>query len=592
MTSDGPKPPYGEPAADRGVQHSSDEPSDLPQHPYDDSVSPGDSPRPPYGESAEPGGPAQSPYDWAAPSPAGPAPAGSGPVRPRAPVGPFVRLARVHAAATATDAVVAAALAGSIFFSISPDAARWRVALYLGLTMAPFAVVTPLIGPAIDRIPGGRRAMIFVTTLGRCVVALLLVFHIDTLWLFPEAFALLVLQKGYAVAKSAVVPHCVTDEADLVEANSRLALVSALMSVVGFSTGGLLVWLASPSWAAGLAVVGYAVAVTFTFRLPRVSVAPKPPTPVEKAALRTVTILMSGSAMAILRGVVGFVTFVLLFDFRGGAEGIDVSASGAAMGGAAATVRGIDISGDPGSPAWHFGAVGVAAGAGVGLGALLAPHIRRRFTEESIMLGGLVLGCAAALLGALAGGLAGAVVLSLGIAVSAAVAKLAFDSLVQRDAPDANHGRFFSRFEARFQIAWVAGAFAPAVVPIPARIGSLLAAMAVGFALASYLLGRTGRRSLTARLKKPPAAEPATGDGDDADDGEITAEEIWATQPATPAGLSEMTVLAAGDPPPLAEFGALGDPPPGPDPADPPPPWWVDPQVSTVEGVEVEEDQD
>ena len=562
MTSDGPQPP-----------------------PHDEPASLG-GPRPPHDESASPGGP-RPPYDWAGPKPAVP-----GPQRPRQGVGPFVRLARVHAAATATDAVVAAALAGSIFFSISPDAARWRVALYLGLTMAPFAVVTPLIGPAIDRVPGGRRAMIFVTTLGRCVVALLLVRHIDTLWLFPEAFALLVLQKGYAVAKSAVVPHCVADEADLVEANSRLALVSALMSVIGFSCGGLLVWLVSPSWAAGLAGVGYAVAVAFTFSLPRVSVAPKPPTPVEKAALRTITILLSGSAMAILRGVVGFVTFVLLFDFRGGAEGIDVSAPGSAMGRQAAWVRGIDISGDPGAPAWHFGAVGVAAGAGVGLGALAAPHIRRRYTEESIMLGALVLGCATALLGALAGGLTGAVLLSLGIAISAAAAKLAFDSLVQRDAPDANHGRFFSRFEARFQIAWVAGAFAPAVVPIPARIGSLLAAMAVGFALASYLLGRTGRRGLASRLKKSPAAGPADRGDEDADDehDEITAEDIQATQPGAPAGIAEVTVMAAGDPEPLPplEF----DEPAAPDPTDPGPPWWADPLVSTVEGVDVEDGED
>lgn len=585
MSRDGPQPPFDESAYDESAGRGGRQP------PYDwDGPSSENSPS--YDEPASRGG-GHPPYDWAGRDHQ----AAEGPreaARPR--VGPFVRLARVHAAATATDAVVAAALAGSIFFSISPDAARWRVALYLGLTMAPFAVVTPLIGPAIDRMPGGRRAMIFVTTFGRCAVALLLVFHIDTLWLFPEAFALLVLQKGYAVAKSAVVPHCVTDEADLVEANSRLALVSALMSVIGFSCGGLLVWLVSPSWAAGLAVAGYAVAVAFTFPLPRVSVAPKPPTPVEKAALRTITILLSGSAMAILRGVVGFVTFVLLFDFRGGDEGLDISAAGAAVGGAAATVRGIDISGDPGSPAWHFGAVGVAAGAGVGLGALVAPHIRRLFAEESIMLGALVLGCATALLGALAGGLTGAVLLSLGIAVSAAVAKLAFDSLVQRDAPDANHGRFFSRFEARFQIAWVAGAFAPAVIPIPARIGSLLAAMAVGFALFSYLLGRAGRRSLRPRPRKRPADEPAAGGDADAgagaDDGEVTAEEIRATQPAAPAGLAELTVLAAGDPPPPEDYAAPGDPAAGPDPTDPDPPWWTDPLVSTVDGVEVEEDRD
>ena len=582
MSRDGPHPPFDESAYDESAGRRGRQP------PYDWD-GPGSETSPSYDEPAGRGG-GQPPYDWADPDHGG---AGEGPREAALPrVGPFVRLARVHAAATATDAVVAAALAGSIFFSISPDAARWRVALYLGLTMAPFAVVTPLIGPAIDRMPGGRRAMIFVTTFGRCAVALLLVFHIDTLWLFPEAFALLVLQKGYAVAKSAVVPHCVTDEADLVEANSRLALVSALMSVIGFSCGGLLVWLISPSWAAGLAAAGYAVAVAFTFPLPRVSVAPKPPTPVEKAALRTITILLSGSAMAILRGVVGFVTFVLLFDFRGGDEGLDVSAAGAAMGGAAATVRGIDISGDPGSPAWHFGAVGVAAGAGVGLGALVAPHIRQRFAEESIMLGALVLGCATALLGALAGGLTGAVLLSLGIAISAAVAKLAFDSLVQRDAPDANHGRFFSRFEARFQIAWVAGAFAPAVIPIPARIGSLLAAMAVGFALFSYLLGRSGRRSLRPRRPEPKPAEPAAGGDTGADDGEVTAEEIQATQPAAPAGLSELTVLAAGDPPPPEDYAEPGDPTAGPDPTQPPPPWWTDPLVSTVDGVEIEEDRD
>ena len=35
-------------------------------------------------------------------------------------VTPFVRLARVHAAAAASDGAITAALAGSIFFSISP----------------------------------------------------------------------------------------------------------------------------------------------------------------------------------------------------------------------------------------------------------------------------------------------------------------------------------------------------------------------------------------------------------------------------------------------------------------------------------------
>ena len=55
----------------------------------------------------------------------------------------------------AGDALIALALAGSLFFDIDPNAARWKVALYLALTMAPFAVVAPLIGPALDRLGAG-----------------------------------------------------------------------------------------------------------------------------------------------------------------------------------------------------------------------------------------------------------------------------------------------------------------------------------------------------------------------------------------------------------------------------------------------------
>ena len=56
--------------------------------------------------------------------------------------GPFARFARMHTLSAAADGLITVALAGSIFFSIEPDAARWRVALYLLLTIAPFAVVT------------------------------------------------------------------------------------------------------------------------------------------------------------------------------------------------------------------------------------------------------------------------------------------------------------------------------------------------------------------------------------------------------------------------------------------------------------------
>ena len=417
------------------------------------------------------------------------------------PLSPFQRLARAHAALTATDAVIAVALAGSIFFSISPDAARERLALYLALTMAPFAVVTPLIGPVIDRMPGGRRAMIIVTNLGRFVVALLMVRHIETLWLFPEAFALLVLQKTYAVAKSAVVPRYVLSELSLVRANSRLALISSVMSLLGAGVGASFALVGSPSWAAGAAAVGYAFATVLTVRLPRIPVARSPVTSGERSALRASTILLSASAMAVVRGAVGFVTFMLAFELRGGEEGLDVSAPGAALGGVVASQRGIDIVGDPSAPAWHFAVVVAVAGLAAFGGVQLAPVLRRTVVEELMLLGVLAVGTTAALFAGISGGLLGLALLAGGVAFTAAIGKLAFDALVQRDAPDANHGRTFARFEARFQIAWVVGAFVPVVLPIPARVGSVLVAAGIGFALVSYIIGR--RRSAASRREPP-----------------------------------------------------------------------------------------
>ena len=55
----------------------------------------------------------------------------------------FARLARTHVFSVAGDTLVTIALAGSIFFSVDAEAARGRVALYLALTLAPFAIVAP-----------------------------------------------------------------------------------------------------------------------------------------------------------------------------------------------------------------------------------------------------------------------------------------------------------------------------------------------------------------------------------------------------------------------------------------------------------------
>ena len=91
------------------------------------------------------------------------------------------------------------------------------------------------------------------------------------------------------------------------------------------------------------------------------------------------------------------------------------------------------------------------AGIGALIGARLAPNLRERVAEERMLQTVLAIVGVGALFAAFSNDLFGAAVLSFVIASGAATGKLAFDSLVQRAAPDANYGRSFARFEARFQ---------------------------------------------------------------------------------------------------------------------------------------------
>jgi len=375
---------------------------------------------------------------------------------------PFTRLARTHALAVAGDTLLTMALAGSLFFSIDPDAARGRVALYLALTMAPFAVVAPLIGPALDRAAGGRRWVVIASNALRALICLLMIQRLDSMLLFPLAFAALVLAKSYHVAKSAIVPTVVRSDDELVEANSRLSLLSGVVTFVAGLPGALLILLADSPGALVLATGVFAVGAVLALRIPATRVTTGDPTSeTERHELRSGGILLGASAMGLLRGIVGFLAFLLAFHLR-----------------------------SEGAPPWQFGVVLGTSGVGSLIGSVVAPALRRGGLSEERMLQLVLLVTSGAALGAaLLGGLAAASGLALGVAISAACGKLAFDSVVQRDAPDANRGRSFARFETRFQLSWVVGAFIPVVIPIPVTVGFFLVSAAAAFALFSYLAG-------------------------------------------------------------------------------------------------------
>ncbi len=107
----------------------------------------------------------------------------------------------------AGDTLVTVSLAGSLFFSVSPTEAKGKVLLYLLLTIAPFAVVSPLLGPLIDRSANGRRILVAFSAGVRAVLCIMMAQHLNSLWLFPLAFLLLVSSKLYVVTRGALVPE-------------------------------------------------------------------------------------------------------------------------------------------------------------------------------------------------------------------------------------------------------------------------------------------------------------------------------------------------------------------------------------------------
>ena len=417
---------------------------------------------------------------------------------------PFGRLALVHLLSVGGDALVAMALAGSLFFSVDPSGARWRIFLYLVFTMAPFAVVGPLIGPMMDRARGGRRVMLLVSTFGRLVVGMLMVGSVsgDSLWLFPEAFVMLILAKTYQVAKAALVPSAIDSEQALVEANSKLQLLSGLG---GFAVGlpGLVLLLIGAPAVMVLASLVFAAAGVAALRVPATTVAAEPAEAEETAELRSGAIVSAGSAMGSLRGIVGFVTFLMAFALRGGER---ITRHGEVLGrvGAAwwdhqpVTVSDLAPPGTP--PAWHFAVIVAVSVAGGLAGAAIAPVLRRLFREEFLLLSSVGLAATAGVGGLLFGGLFGQVLLACGVATAAAMGKQAFDAVVQRDAPDANQGRAFAAFESRFQIAWVFGALVPVVIPLPTQLGGLMVAVLAVAAGVFY----AATMQAVARGRRPP----------------------------------------------------------------------------------------
>jgi MFS family permease len=407
----------------------------------------------------------------------------------------FGRLALVHVFMMAGDTLVTISLAGSLFFSVSPTEAKSRVLLYLLITIAPFAVVSPLLGPLIDRSAHGRRVLVALSAGARALLCWSMSQHLNSLWLYPEAFLVLISSKFYVVTRGALVPEMARSQQFREHAghvggagwpendqpqsggfagfNAQLTLLGTLAGLVVGSLGaGILKSLGATSVLVVASAV-FAGATVVSVRLPRPARAARiDPLRMsqDERDVHALNPLGDGevawglAAASLLRFSVGFATFLLAFGLRRAHAGLG----------------------------WFAVALTLSAlGALAGLG--LVTRVRERLRESSLLSLALLGTGVGAALASLAPTLFVQTLFAGWLGLWAAVAQPSFDAITQREVAPGAQGRTFARFAVRQQLGWVVGALIPVGVSLNFADGDHLLALVSLVGAVTYALGHVRR---------------------------------------------------------------------------------------------------
>jgi uncharacterized membrane protein YfcA len=403
----------------------------------------------------------------------------------------LARLLELHAFNTAGDAAVAVSLAGTLFFTVPTDEAHGDVARFLLLTMLPFAIVAPLIGPFLDRFRRGRRWAIGATLAVRAFCAWVAAGAVitESTALFPAALGCLVASKAYGVTRASAVPRLLPREFTLVKANSRISLTGTGAAAISAPVA---VGLAAigPQWALryafALFVVGTVLAVLLPSRVDSTEGEQDVRDDEPRGRRRRVRIspdVVTGLRCNVgLRFLSGFLTMFMAFVLRS----------------------------DP-FPGWEdrvtilMGLVIGAAGAGSTLGVLLGSALRSRRPQTTVLVV-LAVDVVVVTVAALLYGLGTAVALGLTVGLCQSLGKLSLDALIQRDVSEAVRTSVFARSETVLQLAWVLGGFAGLGLALQTpRLGlGVVAALLVGWLV--LVLWRLSQRDRgAARAGEEPA---------------------------------------------------------------------------------------
>lgn len=451
----------------------------------------------------------------------------------------LARITELHASHTAGDTIMTLALAGTLFFNPQTAQARGDVATFLLLTMVPFVLVAPLIGPLLDRFAHGRRWAIGTTLALRAFLCWVLAEAVNnnSSWLFPAALGCLVASRAYNITRAAAVPRLLPAGTTLVRANSRVSMAGVVGALLGGLLGGLGM-LAGPAWALRVGFVVFVIGTVQAIRLPSVVDSSVGEVPIEdtapiavrpaRAPERTGTPDGPSSLRGTRRGWTGDAagrhtssehepltvdSLGLLGRFRRRKQAIPWPVMHAmwSTGGTrvltgflimfmAFLAKEHPIDGFRGELVLAFIAVGI--GVGNALGSVVGNVVRDQRPERIAMVSVL-----AATVSCLATGIWYGVwtlvVLGLVQGLSAQLSKLCFDALVQREVPENVRTSVFAWSETMLQVLWVVGGALGIVLPLNPYIGFPVCAVALIWTV--VMAARQRRRATPVRATPRPA---------------------------------------------------------------------------------------
>ncbi|MGH9135330.1 MAG: hypothetical protein ACRDZZ_15430 [Ilumatobacteraceae bacterium] len=396
-------------------------------------------------------------------------------------------MALTHGLDDLADGLVSLSLVGSLFFSVSLEASRSRILLYLLLTAAPLVVIAPWVGPMVERVRLGYRSIIVGSLLLRSVLALTLIGSLQTLGFYPVVFGILLSRKLYAIAKTAIVAQLVEDPRRLVTDSAHLSRTGTIAGGIGSAIGIAVLVTSSAGLLLAMATVGYVLSAVAALKIPigwrnpdvdRIVVELETPAEVRVATW----------AVAVTRAAAGALTFLLAFALKRG-----------------------------GQDEWVFVAGIIAGGVGGFTATLVAPRLHHTLTEDRVLVMALLVPGVVTAIGVLTVGSFSTIVIAFSIGLGAGIASRAIDSMFGRYVSSFARGRVVARSEVRFQAAQVVGAAMPVLFAPGTRAGfgavaGLMLAAGIIFASRSSISVRRvagqlllGSRRSSAHLALPSA---------------------------------------------------------------------------------------